>query len=111
MPVTESPWTDFSWMDDPEYRAAKERAIIGSTFGQLRIIRREGGGLAEARAKWRCECSCGNTLVLTTNELRYGGRTHCGCEKPTPAVLWPFPKVVGRDGLPISHVWRAANAE
>lgn len=46
-------------------------------FGRLTAIRpdRTKGGVAG----WFCECECGNTVVVATNDLKSGHSKSCGC--------------------------------
>lgn len=89
-----------------EYCTTWRAQWIGKRFGLLKVIRQASGGLTEIRAKWRCACACGNTITLTTSDLKHGGHQHCGCVKRV-AASWPFPRIVGTDGKPVSPVWRA----
>ncbi len=37
------------------------------------------------------------------------GAPEIGPQQPLMnAVAWPFPRIVGRDGLPVSPIWRAS---
>lgn len=51
--------------------------ISGTRFGRLVAVRVEGklGG----KPAWRCQCDCGNTLVVRGNALRIGNTRSCGC--------------------------------
>jgi hypothetical protein len=38
--------------------------LIGQRFGKLTVIRRAENG-ASGRARWLCQCECGNTTVAS----------------------------------------------
>jgi hypothetical protein len=86
----------------------------GQTWGSLRALRYVNHGKNGAR--WVFLCGCGNEKVMPVRFVRNGKRPTCGCgtkrapapERTNPAVLWPFPFVVGLDGVPVSPVWRSA---
>ncbi len=51
--------------------------LTGQRFGRLTIT-----GQAPpkyGRVAWRCICECGNTVVCTSNDLRRGSVSSCGC--------------------------------
>jgi 5-methylcytosine-specific restriction endonuclease McrA len=53
---------------------------IGDTFGRLKVISFTG----EVQGKWggrkiACICSCGNTTIVTTSNLKKGKTKSCGC--------------------------------
>lgn len=50
--------------------------IVGQTFNRLTVIERVGSA-------WRCSCSCGGETVTTTDKLRRGHTTSCGCNAAT----------------------------
>ena len=52
--------------------------IAGQQFGRLRVISREGTS-SSRKTLWLCECACGNTALVTSNQLRRGRTNSCGC--------------------------------
>lgn len=54
--------------------------ITGQRFGKLIAVRptdeRRRGSVV-----WECKCDCGNTALVTTNNLRDGSTTSCGCAR------------------------------
>ena len=51
--------------------------MSGMKFGRLTIIKeveRRNGRIA-----WECKCDCGNTIVITSENLKYGHTQSCGC--------------------------------
>ncbi len=61
---------------------------VGNIFGDL-IVRRKGPRIKAARPnlqeRWRCECSCGNTIIVPKYYLLRtpNPKTHCGCKVKT----------------------------
>lgn len=51
--------------------------ITGHVYGQLTVVAREG--TRGESALWRCRCACGIEKLATSNLLRTGGTTSCGC--------------------------------
>jgi len=49
----------------------------GNTYGRLTVVGRADN--KGTRAKWLCECSCGNTKEVTGKMLRTGKTKSCGC--------------------------------
>lgn len=47
--------------------------LYGQTFGRLKVIDWEGHG------KWRCQCECGNEVLVQTDNLKSGNTKSCGC--------------------------------
>ena len=54
--------------------------LKGKTFGELTAIYREGTN-KWGLALWRCMCSCGNTRVFSSSNLRIGKALTCGCRQ------------------------------
>ena len=58
------------------------RDLTGCNFGRLKVIRRGGDYIypnGRRRPRWECLCSCGNTTVVSANNLIKGVTTSCGC--------------------------------
>jgi len=56
----------------------KYKDIVGRRFGQLTAIA-YAGSTKEGRAKWLCECDCGNRITTLLTSLTGGHTTSCGC--------------------------------
>lgn len=52
--------------------------ILGQSFGRLVVIAREPNSVRE-KAKWLCQCACGNQTVARGDHLRTGRTSSCGC--------------------------------
>lgn len=53
--------------------------LTGQTYGRLTVIERAPH--KNGRTMWRCQCSCGNTVIASGNMLRRGHTKTCGCGK------------------------------
>lgn len=51
--------------------------ITGQRFGRLLVI--EEAGRKNRQVVWKCECDCGNTVLVRGSDLRNGGQKSCGC--------------------------------
>lgn len=51
---------------------------VGNTYGYLTVIDRAEND-SEGRAKWLCQCKCGNQIVVRGKSLRNGNTKSCGC--------------------------------
>ena len=51
---------------------------IGNTYGYLTVIER-AENTKEGRARWLCQCKCGNTVIVLGKHLRSGNTKSCGC--------------------------------
>lgn len=58
--------------------------LQGYVFGFLTVIDRaseEETKLLKSRSvQWKCECICGNTLIIPSNQLFSGKTRSCGCK-------------------------------
>ena len=56
----------------------KHESLIGNKYGKLQVVKlydRKNG-----RIRWLCQCECGNTSFVTTNNLKkVNGTISCGC--------------------------------
>jgi len=53
--------------------------ITGQRFGRLVVIKRSEN--IHGRVAWECQCDCGNTKAVTSNDLKRGIVQSCGCLK------------------------------
>lgn len=53
--------------------------LLGKKFGRLTVIEKaEDKGVV---SRWLCLCECGKEVVVSTNSLRTGHSTSCGCKR------------------------------
>lgn len=56
--------------------------LTGERFGRLTVLSRnyeKQRQIKGNRSHWNCVCSCGNTVVVSADNLRRGLSTSCGC--------------------------------
>lgn len=58
--------------------AGKCTDLSNKRFGKLVVISRNGND-KHRRAKWLCQCDCGNTITTIAQNLINGGTRSCGC--------------------------------
>lgn len=56
----------------------KKIDLFGKVFNRLTVIEDVGRG-KQGHVLWRCECSCGNSVVTCSADLRQGNTQSCGC--------------------------------
>ena len=54
--------------------------LTGQVFHQLTVISRNGS-TKQQKALWKCKCTCGNIISITSGALRFGTTKSCGCRK------------------------------
>lgn len=57
----------------------KKVDITGERFGRLLVIEELKERDRHKRVIWKCRCDCGNEVNLSSNPLRMGHTTSCGC--------------------------------
>ena len=57
-----------------------KRNLVGDTFSELTVLREDPIKQGKKR-RWICQCSCGNTTSVATNDLTSGHTRSCGCAK------------------------------
>ena len=51
--------------------------LTGQKFGRLTAL--EFCGIQHHKARWRCACDCGLSVIVSANNLRSGNTKSCGC--------------------------------
>lgn len=77
--------------------------LTGQKFGRLTVICRTEN--VKGKAAWKCKCSCGNKLVVSSNNLRRHNTLSCGCyhkEQTSKAS-----KKLGMSRTHIYYIWTA----
>ena len=52
--------------------------ITGKRFGRLTVIEKSNEK-RYGRLSWKCQCECGNYIVVATQSLNSGETKSCGC--------------------------------
>lgn len=62
--------------------------LTGQKFGSLLVIKRVTHGNKPNNAHWLCECTCGNKLIVRSDNLMTGHSTQCcKCGKRNRSVF------------------------
>ena len=51
----------------------------GNKYGLLTVVERVKETTNSRHAKWKCQCECGNTTIVSGQDLRQGKTKSCGC--------------------------------
>ncbi len=57
----------------------KSKDLRGQCFGALQALQELKERDRDANVIWRCRCSCGKTLAVSSRALLRGEKTSCGC--------------------------------
>ena len=58
----------------------KSSAMVGKKFGMLTVIANDTTSKApNGSYKWLCQCECGNTCSVSTQNLKQNKTQSCGC--------------------------------
>lgn len=68
--------------------------LTGRTFGRLRVLRRAANRGPSVR--WRCRCSCGQTVTICSTSLVSGDSQSCGCLRKEMASVRTKRDLVGQ---------------
>ncbi|MCI9267287.1 MAG: hypothetical protein HFF40_00345 [Lawsonibacter sp.] len=52
--------------------------LTGQRFGRLTVIERAESA-KDGHVRWLCRCDCGNTAIVSGNDLKKGTSRSCGC--------------------------------
>lgn len=56
-----------------------KRDYTGERYGRLTVLKDTGKQNKSKNAIWLCQCDCGNTIELATNQFASGNTKSCGC--------------------------------
>ena len=65
-------------------KSLKFQDLTGEKFGMLTVLHREGYKYSKSghpRITWKCQCDCGNTIIVNGGDLTSGDTRSCGCLK------------------------------
>ena len=54
--------------------------LLNKKFGKLTVVEKTNKRMGRAIV-WKCQCDCGNICYVSTNNLKSGHSTSCGCIK------------------------------
>lgn len=58
---------------------SKVKDMTGLRFGKLVVLQRHPENTKEGKARWLCQCDCGNQHIVSGGQLRSGRCRSCGC--------------------------------
>lgn len=53
--------------------------LTNQTFGMLTVLHRDTATSSSGKARWVCQCKCGNIKSVLSESLRSGKTKSCGC--------------------------------
>jgi len=53
--------------------------LTGQLFGNLIVLNEAPVRASDGSVQWRCLCSCGNTTIVSANNIKRGITRSCGC--------------------------------
>lgn len=77
--------------------------LTGQRFGRLTVIERAGSD-NQKRATWKCQCDCGNVIIVFSCNLLQGRSQSCGCLKIDKLVSRSTSH--GNTGTRLHTVWK-----
>lgn len=75
--------------------------LTGQKFGEITVKNRAPNAQGNSRARWVCECSCGNIKVMRGDVLRSGVKS-CGCKNPA----YRHGECTGEKPSRLYNIWR-----
>ena len=67
------------------------RDITGMKIGMLTVLyKANGSSKGRKSVLWHCRCECGNEVELSLNNLLYGNRSSCGCQRNERAKVMVY---------------------
>lgn len=59
--------------------------LIGKVFGKLTVISEHPERTPQGSVQWVCQCECGNSTIVSGDNLRRNHTLSCGCQKKESA--------------------------
>lgn len=53
--------------------------LSGKEYGRLTVLYRVAASSSQKKRRWKCECTCGNYIVVDSSNLTSGNTQSCGC--------------------------------
>lgn len=80
-------------MREDEIPVGKAKDLSGKVFDRLTVLYRVRGRESK-KAYWKCQCECGNTIVVRGDSLSSGRTKSCGCLSKLDLTGQRFGKLV-----------------
>lgn len=78
--------------------------LTGTKFGRLTVIKHIGWSYTGHTSIWECLCECGNITKASTNDLKRGNVTSCGCYRIETTVSRSYKHGVGNESR-LFRIW------
>lgn len=85
--------------------------LSGKSFGGLIVIKRVKNYVSpkgQHQTQWICKCRCGNTITVSSSNLKKGNTTSCGCYK-SEQLSKKFKDIVGQKFGKLTALRRASD--
>ena len=83
----------------------KFKDLTGMRFGRLLVLSYEGTNQYK-RSMWKCRCDCGNEKVISSNCLKMGHTSSCGCLNKEKRMISLNRTTHGFCGTRIYGIWK-----
>lgn len=71
----------------------KAQSLVGQKFNRLTVIARE---IKNNKTMWKCQCECGNIIVVRGDSLKSGHTKSCGCLQKEKVAQLNFKDITGQ---------------
>lgn len=78
--------------------------LTGQKFGRLTVIKREQNDKTN-HTRWKCQCNCGNIIVVSGSSLRTGETKSCGCLRKEKVIKRSLKHSMS--STRIYYIWKA----
>lgn len=85
----------------------KAKNLIGQTFNKLKVIERVID--EQDHVKWKCQCECGNIIIVRGDSLKSGHTKSCGCLQKAHAATLNTIDLTGKKFGKLTVIQRSEN--
>lgn len=84
--------------------SVKLNDLTGKKFGRLIVAKHLGWRKTGHTSVWECVCECGRTAIASTNDLKRGNVTSCGCYRKEVTSSRSYKHGVGNESR-LFRIW------
>lgn len=81
--------------------------LSGQRYGRLTVIRRHQQNTTAGKARWVCQCDCGQQTISVSGSLKSGHKSSCGCARREHLAGGASSRTHGLSGTPEHARWKA----
>lgn len=85
-------------------QSVKLNDLTGKVFGRLTVLKRIGYKETGHTSMWECVCACGNKTTASSNDLKRGNVTSCGCYRKETTHNRSYKHGVGNESR-LFRIW------